>query len=88
MIAGDHHHMPAAGGGDPAEEAVVQFLGAVAGHSAVKDIARHQHSLYPALFDDADQPIQKGGKLSITLFAMQAAAQVPVGSMEDNHGCF
>ena len=86
VVPGDDHHMAAARFRDPAEEAVVQFLRPTTGQAAVENVPGNQKRVHPFSRNNVEQPIEKGGEFRVSPPAVQAAAQVPGGSVEDDHG--
>ena len=85
MVAGDDDHVPAGGSRHPAEEAVVEPLGAVARRARVEHVARHEQHVDALALDGVRQPVEKGGELLVPLAAVQGPAEMPVGGVEEVH---
>jgi hypothetical protein len=59
MIPGNDQNMTAAGCGNPAEEAIVEFLSPVTGCAGIKYITGNQQGIDLFIFNGLSQPIQK-----------------------------
>lgn len=81
MISANDDDM-AAGGGYPAEKAVVEFLGAVARGGGIENIAGHQQNVRFFSFNVPGQPVQKGRKFIVSTALIEVAAEVPVGCVQ------
>ncbi len=85
VIARDYHHLAVGSGSRPAEKPVVQFLGPVAGGGAVEDIAGNEEGIDILLFNETGQPVQERLAFFVSFPAVEGAAKMPVGGVDNFH---
>ncbi len=85
MVSGNNHDMAAGRSGYAAQEAVIEFLRAIARTAGVENIARDHQDVYPLTEDGFRQPAQKSFEFIVALPTVQGAPDMPVRRVEDFH---
>ena len=85
MISGNYHHMATAQRGSPAQESVVQLLCAVARCRCVENVSGNDQDVDSTVVDRIREPVQKGFVFFVAFSAVEGAAEMPVGGVEDFH---
>ena len=83
VVAADDDDMAAGRGGQPAQEAVVQLLGRVAGRDGVEDVAGDEQRVDLPLPDRLLQPVQERLRLVMAFSAVEVPSDVPVGRVKE-----
>ena len=71
MVSPGDNDMPATGLRDLPEEAVIEFLGPVAGCGGVENVAGNKQQINIVLGDEADKPVKKRFKFIMAFFIVQ-----------------
>ena len=85
MISGDYPYMTTAQRSSPAQESVVQLLCAVTRRCCVENVSGNDQDIDAVVVDRFREPVQKGFVFFVPFSAVEGAAEMPVGRVEDFH---
>ena len=86
VVAGGDDDVAAGCGGGAAEEVVVERLGAVRRVAAVEDVASDDEGVGVFCAEGGKQPVEEGALFVVAFAAVEGAAEVPVGGVDEFQG--